>query len=787
MKFSEKWLLEWVQLPKTPTETLLQQLTMAGLEVAGCTEGVEFSDVIVGEIIKLEPHPNADKLKIALVDIGVDEPLKIVCGATNTKVGLKTATALVGAKLPGGFKIKKSKLRGVESSGMLCSSKELGLDDDAEGIMELPQELTTGQDLIQAFDLNDKQIEIDLTPNRGDCLSILGIAREVAAINQVPLNKIDIPNIPITSEKIINIEVQNPKACPVFLGRVIDNINPNAKTPIWMQEKLRRSGIRSLGPLVDVTNFVMIELGQPMHAYDLAKIDHKIIARNSKANESLTLLDGNKIQLDEGTLVIADINKTLGIAGVMGGLDSGISQNTNALFLECACFDQISLAGVARKYNMQTEASHRYERGVDYKLQNLAINRASELLLNIVGGNCGQIVEVNNVSKSQPSISLTIHDVKTLLGADISATTISNILSNLGMNVTQISPESWQVIPPSYRSDIVIAADLIEEIGRIYGYDNIEIIQPALALNLAQSNESVRNINEIKQLLVNRDYQETINYSFVNPKLQSILGVDIGTETLINPISLDLSQMRTSLWSSLIATTIRNLNRKHKRIRLFETGLRFFIDQSNQLQQIPTLAGIACGNRFSSNWNEQDQAVDLFDIKQDIECLFKLPLEFVDGSHPSLHPKQTIKINYQQQTVGIMGKIHPEIAQKLEISENTFLFELDLEQVIRTTVTQYTEISKYPEISRDLAFVVDSKLASSDLINCILSLKGNNIKSAHVFDVYMGENIANGKQSLSVNIKLQANDRTLTEGEIESSMETIIAKLSASFATTVRE
>ncbi|MCA1805532.1 MAG: phenylalanine--tRNA ligase subunit beta [Xanthomonadaceae bacterium] len=592
MKFSEQWLREWVNPPVTAAE-LAEQLTMAGLEVDSVTPVAgDFSGVVVGEVLSAEPHPDADKLRVCKVNAGA-EPLQIVCGAPNVSVGMKVSTALIGALLPGDFKIKKSKLRGVESSGMLCSARELGLSEDAAGLMALPADAPVGTDIRAYLGLNDTCIEVDLTPNRGDCLGMAGIAREIGVLNRCAVAGPGMDPVPATIKDTFPVRVSAPEDCPRYLGRVIRGIDPSAATPLWMQEKLRRGGIRSLGPVVDVTNYVLLELGQPMHAFDLATLSGGIEVRHARAGEQLTLLDEKVIELDTGSLLIADADKPLALAGIMGGAGSGVSDCTDSLFLECAFFTPARIAGRARHYGLHTDSSHRFERGVDYLLQHRALERATALLLALVGGQAGPVIEVTSETQLPrvAPIHLRAARLQRLLGLRPDDATVEDILTRLGMDV-QAGEGGWQVTPPTFRFDVTLEADLIEEIGRVYGYNRLPSSAFQAALVMRPAPEDRVPLRRLRDLLVNRGYQEAVTYSFVDPEIQGLVTPDLVPVPLANPISSELSVMRTSLWQGLLRTLQHNLNRQQRRVRIFEHGLKAAPLVSGRFPVSPRCAGI---------------------------------------------------------------------------------------------------------------------------------------------------------------------------------------------------
>ena len=545
MKFSEAWLREWVN-PPVSTEELADQLSMAGLEVDSVTPVAgEFEGVVVGKVVTREQHPNADKLSLCSVDAGQGETLQIICGAPNVAAGMKVPVALIGARLPGDFTIKKAKLRGVESQGMICSASELGLADSSDGIMPLPEDATIGIDFREYLALDDQAIDVDLTPDRGDCLGLVGIAREVGVINRCPVTLPSMEPVAAVNDDRFLVKVEAPKACPRYTCRIIRNIDPKAETPLWMQERLRRGELRPITPVVDVTNYVMLELGQPMHGFDLRQLDSEICVRMALADEKLTLLDGQEIELRSDTLVIADASKVVAMAGIMGGEHSGVAGDTTDILLECAFFAPMAITGKSRSYGLHTDSSHRYERGVDPQLKLKAIERATQLLLDIVGGEPGPVVEVADESRieQRPEILLRSARVAKVLGVKIDDETIADILTRLEMQIEPVEG-GWRVVAPSCRFDISIEEDLIEEVGRIYGYTNIPTKRTAAATVMQGEPEVAFNLHRAKQMLVDRDYQEAITYSFISKEMHDLTDPQHGTVELANPISADMSIMR---------------------------------------------------------------------------------------------------------------------------------------------------------------------------------------------------------------------------------------------------
>lgn len=801
MKFSEQWLREWVN-PALGTDELVAQITMAGLEVDGVEPAAaDFSGVVVGEILACEQHPNADKLSLCTVSDGT-EHFQVICGAPNARAGIKVPFAKVGAVLPGAspdapFKIKKAKLRQVESFGMLCAEQELGVSDANEGIWELATDAPVGRDLREYLGLDDQIIEVDLTPNRGDCLSISGLARDVGVLNKTAVNAVDCAAVAPQLDDVFPVELQAGQACPRYVGRVIRGINPQARTPIWMVERLRRSGIRSIDPVVDVTNYVMLELGQPMHAFDLNTLKGGIQVRMAERGEKLTLLDGQEVELTPETLLIADHEKPLAMAGIMGGEGSGVSDGTLDIFLESAFFNPIDIAGRARSYGLHTDSSHRFERGVDYQLQVQATERATQLLLDIVGGKPGPVVEVKDEAAlpQMAVVRLRAERIKRLLALDIAETEVEEILSRLGMKVEAQATDTegtgeWQVSVPAYRFDVSLEEDLLEELARIYGYNNLPVRSTTATLALQPSPETQRSLPDLRRLLVARDYQEAITYSFIEPKLQALFDTQHEAVALANPISADMAVMRTTLWPGLLKALLHNQNRQQSRIRLFETGQRF-VPTADGLMQDEVLSAVVTGERHPEGWTSGSEPIDFFDVKADVEAILAAggagdAYRFEAAEHEVLHPGQTARISRDGRLVGYLGALHPSVAKTLDINGQVFVFELALAEIEAGRLPTFTELSKYPETRRDLAVLIDQSVAVADVIEAVQKVAGEFQKGATLFDVYQGEGIENGKKSLALGLTWQHPSRTLNDDEVNEAFEKVVTELQQTFSATLR-
>lgn len=791
MRISEIWLREWVD-PDLDTDGLARTLTMAGLEVDSVEPAAPpFEGVVVAEILSAEAHPDADRLRVCRVAGGDGEPLQIVCGAPNARAGLKVPLAKVGAHLPGGLKIKKAKLRGVASAGMLCSARELGLSEEHAGLMELPADAPVGAGLRDYLSLDDRIIDIDLTPNRGDCLGVEGVAREVGALTGTDLTPPAIEAVAGSSDKRFPVSVAEAEACPRYLGRVIEGIDADARTPLWMQERLRRGGIRSLGPVVDVTNYVMLELGQPLHAFDLARLSGGIEVRYARPGEKLTLLDETRIELDDTTLLIADRDKPLALAGVMGGIDSGVSPATRALFLEVACFTPPAIAGRARQYGLSTDSAYRFERGVDPALQHRAMERATALLLALVGGKAGPVIEASDPSAlpAKQAIDLRPARIERLLGFAPEAAQVEDILTRLGMQINRADGH-WRVLPPTFRYDITLEADLIEEVGRVYGYDRLPARPCSGRLAMPPVPEARRPLRRLKALLVDRGYQEAVTYSFVDAELNRAVDPQQTPITLANPLSSDLSVMRTSLWPGLLSAARYNRHRQQSRIRLFESGLNY-IKQDNEIKQNNMFSGLISGERMEENWAAAPASVDLYDLKGDVEALLSLAgqdgVVWVAREHPALHPGQSAALLRDDRVIGRLGRLHPKLAERLAISDHTFLFELELQEILEGEVPSFEKISRFPSIRRDLAVVVDAAVPAGRLGESITAAAGELLRELRVFDVYQGKGIESGRKSIAFGLILQDSSRTLTDKDVDSVMAVITGQLKEKFGASLRE
>ncbi|QIK37632.1 phenylalanine--tRNA ligase subunit beta [Caldichromatium japonicum] len=792
MRFSEAWLREWVN-PPVESRALIDQLSMAGLEVdAVAPAAPHFEGVRIGQVIEVKPHPDASKLKVCTVDLGQGEPLQIICGAANVAAGMRVPVAIAGACLPGDLRIKRAKLRGIESFGMICSTSELGLAESADGIWHLPDDAPIGEDLRAWLQLDDPCITLDLTPDRGDCLSIAGLAREVAAINRVSLNPVAIEPVSPVHEGRVAVELLAPTACPRYVCRVIRGIDPHATTPLWLRERLRRSGLRAISPVVDVTNYVMLELGQPLHGFDLHRLDGGIRVRLAEPGEMLRLLNGEQIDLYPDTLVIADHQHPVALAGIMGGADSAVGLETRDILLESAFFTPQAISGRARRYGLHTDSSHRFERGVDPELQIRAIERATQLILEIAGGEPGPLDESTSPDHlpRRASLELRPERIEQVLGLYIPPETVEEVLGRLGMDIERIE-QGWRVTPPSARFDLLHDVDLIADLGRIHGYDRIPVTQLGLAFAPQLPSESAFDLNRARCCLVERGFQEVITYSFVSPQMQALIAPGVETLALANPISAELSVMRTSLWVGLLQTAAYNRARQMERIRIFEIGLRFRLT-ADGLSQTPGIGALAMGPCVPEQWGQSKLRLDFFDLKSDVEALLTPTgsldtFRFIPDKHPALHPGQCARIERLGQPVGWIGMLHPALADRLDLPGDVFVFELDLHPLTSGILPRYRQISRYPAIRRDLAILVEQGISYEAVEGCIRSAAAGLLRELILFDVYTGPNIPPATKSLALGLVLQSNDQTLTDEQVDATLATVLERLDAELGARLRD
>lgn len=796
MNISTSWLREWIS-PVVTDKVLAEQLTMAGLEVDGIdTVAPAFSKVVVGHVVSCEKHPDADKLNLCQVDVGEAENVQIICGAKNVRTGLKVMAALVGAKLPGDFKIKKAKLRGVESFGMICSDSELGLSDSSDGIAELDNEAPIGQNIREYLDLDDNIIELDITPNRGDCFSVLGVAREVSANYNMAFV---MPEIEVKTKgaSSVSTRVSDTKACPKYLTRSIKGIDNTVQTPKWMADKLTRSGQAIHSPVVDITNYVLMELGQPMHAFDLSRINGSIEVRNAHAGETLELLNDSTVELKPDTLVIADESSVLAIAGVMGGEASSTQTTTTDILLESAFFEPVSLAGKARNYGLHTESSLRFERGVDFNITELALDRAAQLVVEICtpqGGiekNCGEVSDItSSIDESAlpvlSPITITKAKIQQVLGFELESGWIEEKFINLDFEISDKTTDSWTIIPPSFRFDIRIPADLIEELARLYGYDKLPVQKLSLDANINVIKEAQVDKYDVMQALVSRGYQEVITYSFISEKHQQLIDPSAKKISLSNPISADMSTMRSSLWAGLLQTVESNQRRGHTDAKFFEIGLCF--DGVKADEQSNKLAGIVSGNRFNAQWSGETQALDFFDAKADLESILSFTLatfDFEAAEHPALQKGQSAKISLDGKHVGWIGALSPVVQKELSLPK-CYLYELDLAVALSGKIAKYQPFSSYQQAQRDIALVVDQTTSVAHLTNAINKLAQEHFVGVSLFDVYEGEHVEPGKKSVALNLVYQSLEGTLADDEVNAKVDEVLAVMKDQFSATLR-
>lgn len=792
MKIAESWLREWVD-PEIATEALAERLTKAGHEVDGIEiEGRGLDGVVVGEVLEVTKHPDADRLSVCQVGDGSGLTVEVVCGAPNVIAGMKSPFARPGVTLPNGLQLRKAKIRGVESNGMLCSATELGLGDESDGIMELPADAPAGTALSDYLVLPDAVIDLDLTPNRGDCFSVLGIARDVSALTGAELKEPGFEPFLAAIDDTHPVELGAPEGCPRFAGRVIRNIDLSARSPVWLTEKLRRAGLRPIHPAVDVTNFVMLELGQPLHAYDLALVKGPIRPRMAEQGEKLVLLDGKEIAVNSDTLVISDESGAIGIGGIMGGLGTAVTEKTTDIFLEAAFFSQDVIAGRARSYGMHTDASLRFERGVDPGGQARAIERATQLLIDIAGGEAGPTV-VETAAEHLPvrgTIRMRRARVARLLGVEIADDRVFEILQRLGLEVTPVDA-GWDVVAPSHRFDIELEVDLIEEVARVYGYDEIPEATAIAETPLETVTESRIDVELACATLVARDYQEVVTYSFIDPALDERISGSRSELVLSNPISSEMSVMQSSLWPGMLVAAATNASRQQDRVRLFEVGKSFHGTLENH-NEVVRIAGLCMGTVLPEQWGAKAQSVDFFDIKADVMGLLQITgnvadIRFAPVKHAALQPGQSAAITRGGVQFGVLGKLHPKHSKAFDLKREVFLFELDAAEALASRAPKAEAVSRFPSIRRDIAVVVDDKVSADELIDAVASSSKGLISSVRIFDIYQGPGIEAGLKSVALGLILQETSRTLTDDDADQAMAAAIKKLQDKFAAELRD
>lgn len=787
MKFSESWLRQWVS-PRGDTEVLADLLTMAGLEVESLEPAAPaFSGVVVGEIVAIAPHPDADRLRVCEVACGIDKLLTIVCGAPNARAGLKAPLAVVGAKLPGGMAIGKAKMRGVESSGMLCSAKELGIAADAEGLLELPVDAPVGADLRQYLDLEDTVIELKLTPNRGDCLSIAGLAREVAALSAARVEAMSLQAPADAHAHLRGITVPAAADCPVYLGRVFSGIDPAARTPLWMRRRIERAGLRCVSLVVDITNYVMLELGQPLHAFDHDRLSGGIVVRRATAGERITLLDGNEATLDPSSLVIADAAGAQAVAGVMGGAHAAVTDATTSIFLESAHFVPGVIAGRARRLNVSSEAAHRFERGVDPTLPERAMARAGQLLTDLAGARPGPLVTVRSELPQRAPIRLREPRAAAVIGMDLGSKAIAGILDRLGL-AHQKNGDAWTVTVPPHRFDLSIEEDLIEELVRVHGYQQVPVRAPRAGLAMPPRDESVLKVAGPMARLALRDYQEVITYSFIDEGDEATLHGNAGPVRLANPIARQMAVMRSSLLAGLLGVLRGNVAYRQTRVRIFERG-RVFLGVDDPVQQPERLGGLAWGGVLDEQWGVPARAVDLFDVKADLEAMLAphtLAAEPWSG-HPALHPGRAARLSVGGRDIGWLGELHPRQVQALDLGRAPVAFEIDLASLPHADAIVAVPPARTPSVRRDIAVVVDEAVQWRQVAGAIAYPVIDNLQDIAPFDIYRGQGVESGKKSLAIAMTIQDTRKTLTDIEIEAVVNAVVERLASAVGASLRQ
>lgn len=782
MKFSYAWLRSFVDPGISPSE-LADRLTMAGLEVESIEPAAAFSGVVVGEIASVTPHPESTRLRICTVDVGARQ-LQIVCGAPNVSVGMKVPAACEGARLPSG-EIAAMAVRGAMSHGMLCSAKELAVGDDDSGLLVLADSAPVGMDLVDYMNLADEILTLKVTPNRADCLSVLGIARETAAISDLPFKSLNPENAPVTFDGVMDVTVAAPDACPVYCGRLIGAIDPTAITPDWLRIRLERSGLRSINAVVDVTNYVMLEMGQPLHAFDAAKITGGIQVRNAQTGEVLKLLSGVEATLPDDILVIADQRGPLALAGIMGGADSAVGDGTQCIFLESAFFSPGAVAGRARKLNLATDSSFRFERGVDFGNVEAALERATALILAICGGNAGKVTRRAGPLPARNTITLRLSRLNRLLGQTIAAEQAHAYLDRLGLN-THWADDTLVAVPPSFRFDLETDVDLIEEVARLHGYDSIATAPPRARQIMRGEPEALRTVDALRNILVDRDYQEVITYSFVDSRVNARFAADGETVAVMNPIAAHLDVMRSSLWVGLLSVLETNLNQLADRVRIFEIG-RVFRRQADQYQQPHRFAGLCYGPAYDEQWGQSPRAVDFFDVKSDIEALLApRGVQTVADSHPALHPGISARVLSEGRNVGWLGALHPRLSMEFGVPEGVIVFDLDLSLLREHRVATFAEVPRFPAMRRDLAVVVDESVPAEALLQGMVAAQAAFVDEVKIFDIYRGKGIDSGKKSIAFRVVLKDTQKTLTDTDADEAVLTLLKTLADRFDAKLR-
>jgi phenylalanyl-tRNA synthetase beta chain len=786
MKFSEHWLRTLVD-PPIDSDSLAHALTMAGLEVEESVRAAPaFTGVVAARVLEVERHPNADRLTVCRVDAGAGAPLSIVCGAPNVAKGIVVPCALVGAILPAGLEIRKTAMRGVESQGMLCSANELGISEDGAGLLVLDPGIPVGTDVRTALDLNDVVLTLKLTPNRADCLSVLGLAREVAAITASPLRYTPPPKIVASSTSARGVRVEDPQACPRFCGRVISGIDATAPTPMWMKQRLERSGIRSISAVVDVTNYVMLELGQPLHAYDNALLEGDLIVRFARPGEALTLLNGQTLALEPDLLLVADEKKPLGLAGIMGGEHSGISGETTSIFLEGAFWSPAVIQGKARRLGFATDAGFRFERGVDFANADHAVDRATELILELCGGEAGAMVDLLGPIPRRDPVRVRPRRVARILGVEIPEASLADIFTRLGLAPTRAGAD-FIVTPPSFRFDLAIEEDFIEEAARLFGFDNIPTPPARHAQSMLPEREATCSVSMLRQRLVDRDYQEVVTFGFVSSVSELAIRPDGNPIRVLNPIASQFDVMRTTLLGGLLETLRTNLNRRLERTRIFETGRCFYRDGERYAQPL-RIAGVAYGPALPEQWGAPKRNVDFFDIKGDVEALaWPLIVRTDAASHPALHPGRSARVFIAGKESGWMGELHPRLMREFDLGGAApVFFELDQDPLTARALPAAEPVSRLPAVRRDMAVVVAEGISADAVLDVLRQARPAHVEHVALFDVYRGPGIDSGKKSLAILVLMQDTARTLTDSEIDATVAELLRVLKDRFDASIR-
>ena len=803
MQFSERWLRTLVD-PSLPSDDLCHLLTMSGLEVETCVAvAPPFSKVVVAQVIEVARHPNADRLTLCSVDTGDGAPIGVVCGAPNVVAGMKVPCALIGAKLPGEsagqvLEIKPVAMRGVQSFGMLCSERELGISDDHSGLLVLPADAQAGTDVRNYCALDDNLITVKLTPNRADCLSVLGVAREVSALTRAPLTAPDIPAVAHTIDDTLPVSIADPEGCGRFTGRVIRDVDARAPTPEWIKRRLERSGQRSISALVDVTNYVMLELGRPLHVYDLDKLRGGIDVRFGRKGESVKLLNEQTVEVDETVLCITDDSGPIGLAGIMGGDSTKADLDSRHVFLESAFFFPQAIAGRARRYNFSSDAAHRFERGVDFDNNVAGVERATRLILDICGGQAGPVEDLVARLPARKPVMMRVNRAHKVIGVPVPADEIADIFHRLGLGAARegtAANELFVVTPPSFRFDIEIEEDLIEEVARVHGFERIPAHPPTAPAIMRAEPERYRTLHSVRQQLAASDYNEVINFSFVDEAWEADFAGNAEPIRLLNPIASQLAVMRSSLIGSLVANVRHNLNRKVSRVRVFEVGRAYLRDASVKdgdrdvagVRQPTRIAAIAYGPVLDEQWGVRERNVDFFDVKGDVEALLATQhVRFTPEVHPALHPGRAARVMLDGRPIGWVGELHPRWQQKYELPLVPVLFELDAEPLLRLELPRYREISRFPPVIRDLAVLVPDGVAAQTLLDELESARPAAVRDIRLFDVYRGTGIEGGLKSLAFRVVMQDTAKTLTDGEADAAMAELTRVLAAKFGAKLR-